>query len=407
MALIRDFWFAWRNFGLMTAAFMAARYLFGIEDIKAMRLREMRKALDWPLSPELVDRHLKFRSANLLKVPVPRTVHWIIPPIAASSGGHRTIMRMVTHLLKRGFENTIWINGGRRNSDDAGELLKIFGVAGARVAHLESPDQISADVLIATDRWTAYPAAMAERVLKKYYLIQDYEPMFYEAGSLSVLADFTYKLGMHPITAGKWIQRTLKHHHGIDADSFDLAVDHEIYKTVGRMDPKVPTLVFYARDNTPRRCVELGLLALGELKRNMPDVRIILFGYANKVFKIDFEAETYGIIPPKQIAELYKRSSIGLSLSATNYSLIPNEMMACGLPVVELNLQNNACVYPKNTVYLAEPHPINIFQSLQLLITDHKLRSQLRDRALKHAQGLSWTRSAEKLEAIILRNFRE
>ena len=37
------------------------------------------------------------------------------------------------------------------------------------------------------------------------------------------------------------------------------------------------------------------------------------------------------------LADLYRRATVGVVFSATNYSLIPHEMMACGLPVVELD----------------------------------------------------------------------
>ena len=39
---------------------------------------------------------------------------------------------------------------------------------------------------------------------------------------------------------------------------------------------------------------------------------------------------------PHQLARLFCEATVGLCLSLTNYSLIPKEMLACGLPCVDL-----------------------------------------------------------------------
>ena len=39
---------------------------------------------------------------------------------------------------------------------------------------------------------------------------------------------------------------------------------------------------------------------------------------------------------PGQLAQAYSQGTVGLCLSLTNYSLIPQEMMACGMPCVDI-----------------------------------------------------------------------
>ena len=82
--------------------------------------------------------------------------------------------------------------------------------------------------------------------------------------------------------------------------------------------------------------MELGLLlALELLHRQRPDLRIVLYGTHNLV-RAPFASEQLGVETSERLSRLYAEATVGLSLSLTNYSLIPNEMLACGLPVVEL-----------------------------------------------------------------------
>ncbi len=49
-----------------------------------------------------------------------------------------------------------------------------------------------------------------------------------------------------------------------------------------------------------------------------------------------FPYEHLGVLSPTQLAWLYSEATVGLCLSLTNFSLMPKEMLACGLPCVEL-----------------------------------------------------------------------
>ena len=49
-----------------------------------------------------------------------------------------------------------------------------------------------------------------------------------------------------------------------------------------------------------------------------------------------FPYEHLGVLSPPQLAALYSEATVGLCLSLTNFSLMPKEMLACGLPCVEL-----------------------------------------------------------------------
>ena len=64
--------------------------------------------------------------------------------------------------------------------------------------------------------------------------------------------------------------------------------------------------------------------------------RIILYGDPAPV-RTTFPYEHMGVLAPKQLPWLYSEATVGLCLSMTNFSLTPKEMLACGLPCVELS----------------------------------------------------------------------
>ena len=60
---------------------------------------------------------------------------------------------------------------------------------------------------------------------------------------------------------------------------------------------------------------------------------------------------------PMHLANLYRQCTCWIRLSGTNYSLVPNEMMACGLPVVDIDAEHTRLSYQPKTAVLAEATP--------------------------------------------------
>ena len=65
-----------------------------------------------------------------------------------------------------------------------------------------------------------------------------------------------------------------------------------------------------------------------------------------KTGKLPFHVHNHGVLSPQQLADLYRTVSVGMVFSATNYSMIPSEMMACGCPVIELKSPSTETEFP-------------------------------------------------------------
>lgn len=327
-----------------------------------------------------------------------------------------TIFRFVEFFEKFGHRQTVWIqNPGNYGApiDALRAIREHYRPIGDAVFVRFLPEdlgQLSGDVLIATDCWTAYPVDNATNFKERFYFIQDYESLFHPAGSNQLVIERTYGFGFAGLCAGPWLLKIAKDH-GMWAREWRLAADLEHYfppaqySTRGRN--KITHIAFYARTNTPRRAADLGLAAFEELAEMGHRFHVHYFGGDERLPANGYESTHHGIVSPAALGELYRRCDIGVVFSATNYSLIPLEMMACGLPVVELDTDCMRAVFADDELITAEPTPPAVAAAITKLIESPGLRRKLGDSGLAAARRCDWLQSARAVEAAILERLRE
>jgi len=108
----------------------------------------------------------------------------------------------------------------------------------------------------------------------------------------------------------------------------------------------------------------------------MPEVRIYFYGNDQPV-ELPIEFSHLGLLPVEKCNELYNRCSVGLCFSSTNPSRIPFEMMAAGLPVVDIWGDNTLYDLPDGGVRLAEPTPESVAWTILDLLRKPDLRAQM------------------------------
>ena len=156
---------------------------------------------------------------------------------------------------------------------------------------------------------------------------------------------------------------------------FDFCADLNVYKPLKNIQ-KENAICYVLQPEKPRRGTQLALQALKIVKTKRPDIKIYLYGSNVKV-DIPFEAAELGIIPISECNALYNRCKLGLCFSASNPSRIPFEMMAAGLPVVELYRENNLYDLPDKGVLLAESSPASIASAILQLIDDQNKLNEM------------------------------
>ncbi|MGZ4758683.1 MAG: rhamnosyltransferase WsaF family glycosyltransferase [Acidimicrobiales bacterium] len=332
-------------------------------------------------------------------------INWVTNPPAERSGGMTTAMRVVSLLEQRGHDCRIYpryqglqhdLEGDRRAVRDRRPPVRaeVHDVAGGmRPAH----------AIFATSWPTAYVVRSTPTPGARFYLVQDYEPMFYPAGSNAALAEETYRFGFHGLTAGPWLADKLEREHDMACDGFDLGVDLDVYRFENRAER--PGIVFFARPDTPRRGFELGVLALELFALEHPEVEIHVIGQHLQARAVPFAFTDHGHLPVDQLAALYNRCRAGLVLSLTNLSLLPAELLATGCVPVMNDGENTRASCDSPLARYARPEPRALAAELGRVV-DHHDHAALSAAAAASVGPKSWELVADQIEAGLRRGLK-
>ena len=312
--------------------------------------QQMRRELMYPLLPK-------------------KKIAWVIPHPGKGSGGHRTIIQNVNALIRAGYECDIFVEeDGVSTSEIVRNKINEWYEPCTAGIYVGFKFEKEYDILFATG-WQTIEFVKKLPAKKKAYFIQDYEPWFFPMGDQYLITENSYKYGFLPVTIGKWLASKMEREFNTSAEYFDFGADLNVYKPLENIE-KENAICYVYQPEKPRRCDYIGLKALKIVKAMRPDVKIYLYGSEQVTRPIDFECDNLQIIPVKECNELYNKCKVGVCLSASNPSRIPFEMMAAGLPVVELYKENNLYDMPDGGVLLADTTPEAIASAVVYLL-DH------------------------------------
>ncbi|MBD9491405.1 glycosyltransferase [Ensifer sp. ENS11] len=316
-----------------------------------------------------------------------------------------TIFRIASHLERFGHDVRFLVQNPSVHKTGAAALETINRhfqpFSGSVELFNNTTPDVEGDALIATDRFTCYAVKAMGRFTRKFYFVQDYEPAFYPAGAEALLTEATYHFDFDCLCAGDWLHRRMSEF-GRWSMSWPLAYDANTYNlSSGTSQRHNNRIALYARYVTPRRAVELAFMALEILKKRDVAFEVDFFGWELGKLSVDFPYRDHGILNGEELAQLYRKATIGVVFSATNHSLVNKEMMACGLPVVDLDLATVRSIFPEDAMAFAMPTPEGIAGEIERLLNHPQERERLRSGGLAYVSELSWEKSARLVEAAI------
>jgi O-antigen biosynthesis protein len=318
-----------------------------------------------------------------------RTVNWYIPDIDSPFyGGINTALRIADYLARQhGVENRFVVWGPDNDLFVRSALTAAFpALRQSQIAFYADPDAASlaavppADVSIATLWVTAYAVAHAPNSRRKFYLVQDYEPMFYPAGTQYALAEETYRLGLYGLCNTDNLRRIYEEEYGGSARAFIPAVDPTVFHAEDRPERTADdpvTLFVYGRPGHWRNCWELASQALTELKRRHGDrVRILTAGAWAAGGGAMADIKRLGLLDYRATGELYRHCDVGLALTVSKHpSYLPLELMSCGVPVVAFdNSWGYWVLHDGENSLLARRTVDSLVEHLDALVVDSALR---------------------------------
>jgi hypothetical protein len=256
-------------------------------------------------------------------------IGFVLDPPGPRSGGHTTLFRMVEALEAAGHRCVLYLHDPHLGSLDQREAVIRSSWPAVRAEVRTCRDGLAQlDAYVATAWHTAHLVATGTPFpTRRLYFVQDFEPLFYPAGSEYELALDTYRFGFTHITMGHMVARLLRERVGAGASVIEFGCDSSVYY-VRDADAPRRGIAFFARPGVPRRGYELGVLALQEFHRSMPAEPIHLFGDAPRT--TPFPAVHHGTLSPGELADLYNSVRAGLALSFSNVTLTAEEILACG-----------------------------------------------------------------------------
>ena len=349
-------------------------------------------------------------------VSVPRTIHsnrlvvgWVMSPPGANSGGHQNIFRFIEFLEAAGHEVRIYLYStvAYDTPEEARERVRTSSsypsIAASIEAYPEEGIPEDVDALFATGWETAYRSYRDRSNARRFYFVQDYEPLFYPRGAESLLAENTYRFGFTGITAGEWLAQRLRADFGMTTSAFAFGAEGRNYSVTnsGQRD----AVFFYARPETPRRGFELGVMALDLVTRDRPGTPIIMAGQDLRGIAVPFPHENPGNMQVGQLNATYNRCAAGLVLSLTNMSLLPLELLSAGVIPVVNEGDNNRLVSDNRFIEYTEPSPRALADRI-IAILDREDAPQHATKAAASVETTTWAAAGEQFMTAFERGIR-
>lgn len=311
-----------------------------------------------------------------------KRIAFVLPCLPGGSGGIQTVCRHIGCLRRRGAICEIHLIDGGDGRGEAelvrtlGESYQLEGVPVRPIPRYGEPF----DVVVATMYSTVAHARRFGCPVTLYF-VQDFEPWFFPMGDERLRALSTYHGGLRPVTIGRWLARKLRSDFGAACDVTDFCADQGTYHPVRGVARELAVCAI-DQPAKPHRCAGLLHEALSIVHELRPEVRILLFGGDVPEDAVSV-SERLGLLSKEECNGLYNHCALGVCMSSSNPSRIPFEMMAAGLPVVDLDLPNNRDDLCGGGVLLAQPEPAAVASAIVELLDDEPRRMAMSDEGVR------------------------
>ena len=113
-----------------------------------------------------------------------------------------------------------------------------------------------------------------------------------------------------------------------------------------------------------------------------------------------FAHEHLGIAPPEVLARTYSEGTVGLCLSLTNYSIVPKEMLACGMPCVDVAGRSAEADFGSDgPLELAATDPVALADAMERLLDDPARWEERSATGIEFVREHTWDLAARQVEA--------
>jgi glycosyltransferase involved in cell wall biosynthesis len=382
--------------------------------VKAFEALNLIDALDFSIDE--LDRNRQLMSEFEKKRPDVKSINWFIPYfLHVYYGGIYTIFRFANCFTeKKGLRNrlVLYDNPYIAEAELREKIRETFPVLAEEEIYIYKGPDVNvipyADVSIATLWTSAYQLMKFKNTLGKFYFIQDYEPLFYPAGSYYALSEATYRFGFHGIVNTPGLYDFVKSTYGMNAEYFVPAVDRHIFfpKENSLAGAEKIKLFLYGRPHHERNAFELAIATAKKIKSLLKDkIEIVSAGseWDTEAYGVKGIVTNLGLLSYEETVELYRSCNYGLIFMFTKHpSYIPMELMASGsIVITNYNDANTWLLKDRINCVVVEPSPTYITEKLIALTGDPGIQKTIRENAIKTVSSMDWDLQMEKIYRFI------
>jgi hypothetical protein len=259
------------------------------------------------------------------------------------------------------------------------------------------------DVAVCSLWSSAYSLARFNATGAKFYMVQDFEPSFYAAGTAYALAEATYRLGFAGLVNTPGLAEVYAGY-GNPTQTFVPAVDFVVSDVPKPSAEGHPVqIVLYGRPSTDRNAFELIAVACHKLKARFGDrIRIVSAGedFQPYAFNLDGVIENIGLLRDlESVRSLYAASDIGVCFMLSKHpSYQPFEYLAARMaPVCNTNAATTWLLRDGENCIITEPFPNCIADAVGRLVEDSDLRLKLAATGHDDVVSTTWDRELAQI----------
>lgn len=386
---------------------------------KTLETLNLIAALDF--SVQELEQNRKLMSEFEGKKPEIKSINWFIPYfLHAYYGGIYTIFRFADYFSReKGLATrlVLYDNPYIDEEEIRSKIKETFPQLAKEEIYIYRGPNINvvpyADISVATLWTSAYQLMKFKNTLGKFYFMQDYEPLFYPAGSYYAMSEATYRFGFHGIVNTPGLYDFVTKTYGMRAEYFIPAVDRHIFfpkenpPDISVKKTEKMKLFLYGRPHHERNAFELAIATARKIKEHLKEnIEIVSAGseWDTKEYGVEEIITNLGLLSYRETAELYRSCDFGLILMFTKHpSYIPLELMASGsIVITNHNYANTWLLKDRVNCVIVEPSPTYITEKIHALIADQTFRKTIKENALQTISEFDWESQMEKIYRFIM-----
>ena len=348
-----------------------------------------------------------------------RSATWFLPRFEhALFGGVYTILRLMSWMTEHhDVEHRLVIFDGQAASDpvirgmvtaafdNLGDIDIVLPPQHSSVPIAELP---ATDIAVCSLWSSAYALARFNATKAKFYMVQDFEPSFYAAGTAFALAEATYRLGFAGLVNTPGLADVYAAY-GHPTLPFIPAVDFVVPDAPKPSAEGHPVqIVLYGRPSTDRNAFELIAAACRKLKERYGDrIRIVSAGedFYPEAFNLGGIVENFGLLRDlDSVRSLYATSDIGICFMLSKHpSYQPLEYLAARMaPVCNANAATNWLLQDGENCLITEPFPSCIADAVGRLVDEPDLRLKIATAGHEDVVATTWGQELTRIWGFII-----